>query len=100
MCYDRTSAGRKPMCATVCPSGALFFGTRAELEQQRPRSVAVNRFQFGRQMVTTKVNLMVPRIPVRSEYVDVAGLLDEGANGKRYALDLMSESLHTGERGQ
>ena len=28
MCYDRTSTGRKPMCATVCPSGALFYGTR------------------------------------------------------------------------
>jgi Fe-S-cluster-containing dehydrogenase component len=27
MCYDRTSVGRKPMCATVCPSQALFFGT-------------------------------------------------------------------------
>src|SRR5689334_8980203 len=23
MCYDRTSIGKKPMCATVCPSGAL-----------------------------------------------------------------------------
>ena len=28
MCYDRTSVGKKPMCATVCPSQALFFGTR------------------------------------------------------------------------
>ena len=25
MCYDRTSAGKKPMCATVCPSGALVL---------------------------------------------------------------------------
>ena len=25
MCYDRTSVGKKPMCATVCPSGALFY---------------------------------------------------------------------------
>src|SRR5205807_526614 len=23
LCYDRTSTGRRPMCATVCPSGAL-----------------------------------------------------------------------------
>ena len=28
MCYDRTSIGKKPMCATVCPSQALFYGTR------------------------------------------------------------------------
>jgi Fe-S-cluster-containing dehydrogenase component len=31
MCYDRTSAGKKPMCATVCPSQALFFGTREQV---------------------------------------------------------------------
>ena len=23
MCYDRTSVGKRPMCATVCPSQAL-----------------------------------------------------------------------------
>ena len=26
MCYDRTSVGRRPMCATVCPSEALYYG--------------------------------------------------------------------------
>src|SRR5205085_11890520 len=30
MCYDRTSVGKRPMCATVCPSGALTFTTREE----------------------------------------------------------------------
>ena len=47
MCYDRTSVGKKPMCATVCPSQALFFGTREEIEQLRPLSTPVNTFQFG-----------------------------------------------------
>ena len=37
LCYDRTSRDLKPMCATVCPSGALFYGTRAEVEDLRPR---------------------------------------------------------------
>ena len=36
MCYDRTSVGLKPMCASICPSQALFFGTRAEVERLRP----------------------------------------------------------------
>ena len=36
MCYDRSSVGKKPMCATVCPSQALFFGTREQIEQLRP----------------------------------------------------------------
>src|SRR3954467_14354577 len=76
MCYDRTSVGKKPMCTTVCPSGALFFGTRAEIDHQRPRSRAVNSFQFGNQTVTTKVQMMVPRhAPV--QHVDVAAALGE-----------------------
>ena len=57
MCYDRTSTGRKPMCATVCPSGALFYGHRDYIERSR-REKPVNEFQFGRQMVKTKVNIM------------------------------------------
>jgi Fe-S-cluster-containing dehydrogenase component len=57
MCYDRTSIGKKPMCATVCPSQALFYGTRSEVERMR-RERPINDFQFGRQSVRTKVNLM------------------------------------------
>lgn len=60
MCFDRTSTGRKPWCATVCPSEALFFGTREEVELRRRRSRPVNEFRFGGQVVTTKVNMMVP----------------------------------------
>ena len=61
MCYDRTSVGKKPMCATVCPSQALFFGTREQIEQLRPLSAPVNTFQFGQQTITTQVYMMVPR---------------------------------------
>jgi Fe-S-cluster-containing dehydrogenase component len=58
-CYDRTSAGKRPMCATVCPSGALFFGTRGDIERQR-REQPVNAVLFGAQVVRTKVSLMLP----------------------------------------
>ena len=61
MCYDRTSAGKKPMCATVCPSGALYFGTREEITRKRPGSTPVNTFKFGKETVTTKVNIMMPK---------------------------------------
>jgi Fe-S-cluster-containing dehydrogenase component len=57
MCFDRTSVGKKPMCATVCPSQALYFGPRAEVERTR-RERSVNEFRFGRQIVKTKVNVM------------------------------------------
>ena len=61
MCYDRTSEGMKPMCATVCPSGALHFGTLAEIEAMRPQSRPINKFQFGAQTIHTKVRMMVPK---------------------------------------
>jgi len=59
LCYDRTSVGRQPMCATVCPSGALFYGTRAEVEDQR-RARPLDQFRFGAQVVRTLNHLMVP----------------------------------------
>ena len=61
LCYDRTSAGRRPMCATVCPSGALFYGTRERMAAMRPNSTPVNEFRFGLQRVKTRVNVMMPK---------------------------------------
>lgn len=90
MCYDRTSVGKKPMCATVCPSGALFFGTRQDVERLRPRGAAINTFQFGGQTITTKVNLMVPRSPVQARYLDVATAMGDGGLGKSISIDLLS----------
>jgi Fe-S-cluster-containing dehydrogenase component len=96
MCYDRTSAGKKPMCATVCPSGALFFGPREEVERLRPRSVPINRFRFGNQDVTTRVNLMAPR-DRPPEYVDVTAAMHEPPADRRIPLDLMTSALFDGE---
>lgn len=80
MCYDRTSVGLKPMCASVCPSQALAFDTREEMARLRPRSRPTNSFRFGAQTLRTKVNLMVPREePV--EIIDVTAALFEPAIG-------------------
>jgi len=57
MCYDRTSTGLKPMCATVCPSEALYFGPKSEIESKR-KNKPNNKFQFGDQLITTRVYLM------------------------------------------
>jgi Fe-S-cluster-containing dehydrogenase component len=69
MCYDRTSAGKRPMCATVCPSQALAFVTAEQiaLRPERP----VNRFTFGAETVMTRVQIMVPE-GVVAVAVDVA----------------------------
>jgi Fe-S-cluster-containing dehydrogenase component len=59
MCYDRTSIGRKPMCATVCPSQALAYVSPAEIAVLR-REKPINTFYFGEQKVVTKVYMMAP----------------------------------------
>ncbi len=59
MCYDRTSEGKRPMCATVCPSQALAYVPPDRIARER-REKPTNAFQFGNQRVTTKVFMMVP----------------------------------------
>ena len=59
MCYDRTSVGKKPMCATVCPSQALYYATPKEVARTR-REKPTNVFYFGNQRITTKVFMMAP----------------------------------------
>ncbi len=92
MCYDRTSVGKRPMCATVCPSQALFFGTREQIEQLRPMSMPVNRFRFGNQTITTQVNIMVPRVPSPAPLVDVTAAMNEEAYSRGISLPVVSEA--------
>jgi len=79
MCYDRTSEGKRPMCATVCPSQALFFGTREEIDRLRPRSQPINEFRFGAQTIHTKVHMMVPR-EAAVTHIDVADAMWDSEN--------------------
>lgn len=67
MCYDRSSIGKKPMCATVCPSGALTFTTMEEIQRTRS-GIPINTWRFGNEIVKTKVYVMVPH---EVERVDV-----------------------------
>ena len=73
-CYDRTSVGKKPMCATVCPSQALAFTTLEEIEHTR-RGTAINRWVFGAEVVETKVFVVVPKETreVRPDLVQLGG---------------------------
>jgi Fe-S-cluster-containing dehydrogenase component len=89
MCYDRSSVGKKPMCATVCPSQALFFGTREEILALRPQSMPTNRFRFGEQTITTRVNVMVPRAAAQPALVDVTAAMDERPKNRAVRLPLV-----------
>ena len=91
MCYDRASVGKKPMCATVCPSQALFFGTREQIEQLRPLSAPINTFQFGNQTITTQVYVMVPRqLVTRTSHIDVAAAMEERPLSRAVSLKVLA----------
>jgi len=91
VCYDRTSVGKKPMCATVCPSQALFFGTREQIEQLRPLSAPINSFQFGQQTITTQVFVMVPRkLTTAAPHVDVTAAMEEQPRSRAVSLKMVS----------
>ena len=68
MCYDRTAFGKKPMCATVCPSEALYFGTRGGMGVA-PQGHAGQRVPVRRADREDRASHMVMPEPV--ERVDV-----------------------------
>ena len=89
MCYDRSSVGKKPMCTTVCPSQALFFGTREEIAALRPQSTPINRFRFGEQIITTRVHTMVPKRGARAVLVDITAAMDEQPRARTVRLPVL-----------
>lgn len=60
MCYDRTSEGLAPMCASVCPTGALFYGSLDELLRDRPSAAATDLIVFGETQIRTGAAFVVP----------------------------------------
>jgi Fe-S-cluster-containing dehydrogenase component len=92
MCYDRTSQGKRPMCATVCPSQALFFGTKEQIAELRPRSRPVNEFKFGREVVRTKVFMMVP-VDAPQQHIDVTGAMDAEPEARRIQLPVVQAEV-------
>lgn len=71
MCYDRSSVGLAPMCASVCPSEALWFGTLDRFAATRT-GLLTGDFVFGNQPVRTKVHTVV----VSEGPIDVLGTRD------------------------
>ena len=78
MCTDRTAEGLTPMCASVCPSEALWYGTIEQFRDTR-RGTLFRDFLFGRQQVRTKVYTVIDDA--------LAGPLDVLADGRRSWLD-------------
>lgn len=81
LCYDRTSQGKGPMCTTVCPTQAIFYGTYEEwLAAGRGKQGAkpVNTFYFGRQRVRTRNYVVVTRDDDALDLLALAEAVSEG----------------------
>lgn len=89
LCYDRTSVGKRPMCATVCPSQALTYAPVSEIRATR-RGRLSNEWRFGGETVRTRVFTILPdeAPPLRTSLVQ----LDVGpAPEDRYDVALLLE---------
>ena len=71
-----TSVGKRPMCATVCPSQALTYVAPETIAATR-REKPVNTFWFGNQKIITKVYMMAPA-DAGAIAIDVADYTWEG----------------------
>jgi Fe-S-cluster-containing dehydrogenase component len=94
LCYDRTSQGKGPMCATVCPTQAIFYGTYEEwLQAGRGQRGArpVNTFYFGRQRVRTR-NYVILR--AQDEALDLMTLAQEANLGRGAPLPAATANDH------
>lgn len=81
LCYDRTSVDLPPMCASVCPTQAIFYGTYEEwIQAGRAQQGArpVNVFYFGKQRVRTR-NYVVMR--EEQDALDLMELAQQAALG-------------------
>lgn len=86
LCYDRTSQGKGPMCATVCPTQALFYGTYEEwIAAGRGAQGAkpVNTFFFGKQKVQTRNYVVMTE---EDDSLDLLALIDDPQFGKNREL--------------
>lgn len=85
MCYDRTSVGLRPMCATVCPSQALAYVPSETIRRDR-RDSPFNLFRFGNEEVKTKVFMMAP--PAAGAIaIDAADYTWEEASARRESIE-------------
>ncbi len=90
MCYDRSSVRKKPMCATVCPSQALFFGTREQIEQLRPLSAGQPFPVRPADDHHEGVHDGAAKAGDRAPHVDVTAAMDERPRSRAVSLKVVS----------
>ncbi|HLJ82151.1 MAG TPA: 4Fe-4S dicluster domain-containing protein [Ktedonobacterales bacterium] len=97
LCYDRTSLGKPPMCASVCPSGAIFYGTYEEfIASGRAQQGAkpINVFYFGKQRVRTRNYVVMTQ---QDDALDLLALAEEASLGNIPTLPVPTTGRETEE---
>ena len=97
LCYDRTSLGKPPMCASVCPTQAIFYGTydewvRAGRDQQGAQPV--NVFYFGSQRVQTRNYVVMTE---KHDALDLMELAEAASLGQVSGLPAPTANANTEE---
>ncbi len=81
LCYDRTSVDLPPMCASVCPTQAIFYGTYEEwvaAGHARQGAKPVNVFSFGKQRLRTRNYIVLTE---RHDELDLMALAEQASLG-------------------
>ena len=79
--------------------GAVLRHARADRLALRPQSMPTNRFRFGEQTITTRVNVMVPRTAQAAPLVDVTAAMDETAAQRAVRLPVSPSDAPILRRG-
>jgi Fe-S-cluster-containing dehydrogenase component len=95
LCYDRTSIGLPPMCTSVCPTQAIFYGTYEEwLAAGRGQQGAkpVNVFYFGKQRLRTRNYIVMTE---QHDVLDLMALAEEASLGRDAIMPVPTTTRET-----
>jgi hypothetical protein len=79
------------VCLGLSQPGSVLWN-RDEIEKLRPLSRPINRFQFGNQTISTRVNMMVPKAAT-PEHLDVTAALHELPVGQDMLDGLLTDNM-------
>ncbi len=92
MCFERISAGMLPACVKACPTGAMNFGEREEMEALAKKRLAIAKKTYPEAMLAdpddVNVIFLLTDKPKNYSYNAVAAVSDSLLNRKDFLAKL------------